>query len=1006
MAGPVAKVFQSILGYVPYLKQYADASPVAEIPRPLIMHQETAGTPEVSLPKPKTLGTESIAQIVKEHKSAAFEHYPEALRDIQSKIIKTGTDEQSMVDFKPSLLTTEARKLMNTLVALFQQKLIILNNANTLDAKTYIDLYNLFYRQAHDLILDVNNAVLQKTLELHHCNDLDIAKALVVSRDLSKQLARVALESIRDSYKVLPQIPITTEANQVVDLRAVIDKSSRTYLRNLYLASKFGMHSKSVIESFKAATKVLPKGSDQSLHFTLQVLSNLQNATQGAVLLNYEHGKLKSSEAHLFDPAITHDVTQALITNTIENFQLCNDERLTLEKLESTNITNFNDRNLRKFLSDANVVEVNMLEAISKLGTDPLLQQLGLNPEDEADNCAQIYGVQDLSSRESSVSQLLGTLSDDSILGSKPPSRKLVDLMGSDNHSQKQFRRLIVEVSLAAAMDVVVNQRYGTKYQSTMSKDFETIPWMADLYKERKAFYQSMIRTNTQELSTAEIILEMSKLGKELHQIGLFAVEDFFERYQMQESGGKLLDMVSDLTDVGVAALMLDLFSNLFSYLQHEEGSSLAPITVDRLKTLIRYLKNELTVYDDQGRRLIAPKRPNDFAVKVYNKMHTLMADGVELKLDSELIIDFLEDSLGLVSRRGGMVHGNATTKAKHVNLASLLFYNLIKFAPERSNDMPSLEARIDILKVLIRQDLQQYQKVPGVLYKKWELQALGQSEHGNFPSTNGRQGIIKSLCDDLDSKVDDYIHGRPCPIPLAELIGAYARVEKIFADNPTARDKATLKINELHKTPAKPLLRGLANVLNDLSKVDSTLVVDFVRSRHDANLMTRLKQNLLTDLGKSAGDILGKHHDPKTSVLVINDNDQEAITSLTKFLEKAQDLAEAVKPAGSSETIPVMLDIFMQGQSKTEQVAIQKYFQAFKQVLTSSVILRLETGIRNDVEAFPGQYEAKNRLLYLLNQFKSMPPYLGIKHTWLNDKAIQKQLANKNTAKPVLVLS
>lgn len=932
-----------------------------------------------------------------ENKKVIFKRFPSFSSELEQHIKKIGAN--TPVEFKTNLLINSTLKFFNNLSDSFKKKLDLLNSAVFTDKShlAYIELLSDFTTEAKRLILEVSDTIMQKTASLDGVSDVDIANSLLVCKELSKSIAKQTLNTVIEGTLELPlDVELTSKDGKTsIGLRELISSEFEHEFLSLHLASQFGMHSKQAIDGFMTRIEHPKNKLGTDLYENLIIINKLQEAIHGSVLQDRNDPGYRSNEIAILNLSILKDSLTELIKIIIKSMELRKERSLRAEKYhEMIKLYEESEKDIKDFLFKCGAVEKTVLDQALNIEKDSLWEQLGISPEGIGTSIKSTY------QHANSLINYLGEMQSEEILGYEIKGTSVLNLFNSSNtDNDVHFKRLILEISLLAALDAINTHRKNkpadddftaTKKSNDgnilpATKNFTSIPWLKSLYESRYNYFSDLIKRDPSEYKTALIAIELSKLGNELHKTKYFTAKSFFSRYGIDKYGDHMVNTMGGMTDIGKMALNIDLFSNLFSYLDTKEYGNLSSDEIQNIKSLIKYLRKECEIIDDNGQVIYDPPPNNKPAKRTYDKMRAIFADRGFLTLNSPLLISFLRDTFGRNDPLDKPLSQESFASKNRV-LASWLFYMLVKFLPEHSNDTDSLKARVQIFRQLMDEKFQSKERVLEPLFKKMARQARGISEDGDYPNEYGRRGVIKSLCLELENKIQKYANGETCSIPLADLLEQYHIIEKCIHKNP----KSKAKILEIQKNIFKnndPLLKPLADSLINIMDADPIQVVQFAKHKSQENplLCDRLAHQLLNKISNLCSQIKFE----RDSTIIIKDSDQNQIERLSKILEYSIYLGYLLNNLNQNYT-NIQASDFKDPSARTE--VIQGQLQTLNRIINSQVLLQHDEKYPNEIEAFPNQLDSKNKLLHLLNKpYFKINPALGNNFAWLDRSQEQK---------------
>jgi ribosomal protein S15P/S13E len=937
-----------------------------------------------------------LNELVKEFPYKIFQNNLESERiatSIKSHIKKIDNNVGSSINFNETYLVKEIKNIHNHLTNNFRDTISTYSRGRDLQesGEKYVALIKQYIQESIRLALETENLILSRLQEDSiHGRDIDIAQALTVSRNVSKTIMDNAMNAYL-RYVNNSELPSAqySEALDQLALRNRINAELKPNIRILHLASEFGIHNKDTVNKFIDHMRNLDFDDDIRLSNSLATILELQNAIQGSVNQDINNLEVTDIELGEIDNSIITECFDKLLDSVIKEFELGNSDKINSEERE---MHYYKTRDLSNFLTEIGMKEIEVYKKAQEMSKDGIWTKLDFNPKQEASTVNQIY--QELNK----AAHFLGVITDPNLPNGEYANPTLLVLKDS-NVFNRHFRRTLLEAKLLAGIDAIQTHRKNKDRDLSFCSEhpnFKSLPWIKDFYQKSYEEYLNMIENDISIEKTMNVANELGLLGHELHKIGLFASDNFFKRYGVQEYAEKMLEKMGELTEVGVIAVMIDLYSHLFSYLSpnDKESSFMEATDIGRLKRLIKYLKQLSTIKDpDTGELLMNPKRPNQHAIDKYDEIAKVIGSKGFLLAETDLILDFFTKAIKEETKKKLSNTKYSILDAKHTILATWLLYIMVKFLPKTSDDIESLKVRVKVLKSLLNDKLQTNREIPKTLYPKINSNLMG---YKNKINSNDKQrpGIISEICNEVESKINDHITGKGSSITLKDLLYLYEDLENHFKQNPNGTNKA-MKVKETNFNNKDFFLRGLSSVCTEAFDTNPALVVQFAKACKNQDVKFKLANKILQKIEEIIDDLNLNNQNE----LHILDSDQEKIDSFTKLLIFSQYLgflmnkndAKTINLRPETMTEDLKDDIT---RTKTEQ-RIQK----LNKTLNAKILLEQDERYSKSEDAFPagGQFRAKNLLLELLSKPGfTMQPSLGKRFEWLKPKQINKLKENQ----------
>jgi hypothetical protein len=971
MIGRIINFAKFIGGKIPIVKNFITQSETPKI-NPAIFHGRNDGLMRNEILTLESKNKNQTIQDVKEWllKTSGnrvidkkFPEFGESIKKLISKIEHTGT-----VDFKEKNLKAFIIQYQEKLTKKFEEEIAKLNNKN-FDANNhvkYIELWNDYIVENKRLMLEATDQILLSTCQLELVNDLDLTSALKVSKDITKEIASICLNTITEQ---LNNIPIGFKLENEKTKKNYRDLLKEEYLEditNLHLMTKFGLFSEEIIlRSFSKINKNFSK-LGKSLFEDLTIIKNLQDAIHCGLIIKREDLDKNNFRIGMVDREIVKNAFESLTSLYFDYVELRSKYIPQEEYQIKKNQILSGIRDLKNFIYNLGLIENLGLIKLQEDTNENLWNRLGIDKKEVTSTINNTY------KKINWLSERTGVIKGEKILGYEFQDTPVMNLINEANEDRvDQIKRILLEVSIVAGTKVILEARnkdhkkldFTQKRYNSNNKvlpatiNFESLPWLKDYYNQSVEYYQSLLNKEVSNFKIAPIIKELSMIGKELRTSKLFTASDFFNRYGLLEEEDELINLIGEMTDIGRMRLNIDFVSNFLSYL-NDENNILNKQEITNIKLLINYLSKECKVRDKNGKEIYSPTKYEPEIEKVYDKMKNIVGKTSFLSLNTPLIINFLKKTFGKFGEQDKKIIPDSF-EANNQVLASWLFYVLVKFLPEKSSDNDALKSRIEIYRTLMDENFQNQAKFNTSLFKKMVKQARGLEENENMASKDNRKGVIKALCLDLENHINSLIKGQPSNSNIKNLLNYYQEIENINKRNPKSLNKILEVQKNIFRTN-EPLIKPLEESLIKVYEKSPATVLEFVKSQKEKNphYLEKFSKDLLNTIEQTLKNI--KINNRKISLL---DSDQKTISTLVSCYENIINLGYVFNK-NSSDQIELVTSLFK--TNETEKQKIQNAIRSIKQFMESKIELKSDSRFSPEEESFENQFELKNRLKQL----------------------------------------
>lgn len=899
-----------------------------------------------------------------------------------------------IIEIKEKNILNDVQQYQNLLIESFKTKLDELNNKqfDKQSHEKYINLWSDFIVENKRLIIEIEEEVIERISKIENSNDLDLMKGLQIAREISKQISNKTLNVCAESINELPLGFEIEGEKEKTSLREFIKKTLNQDYQILYFSSKFGMHSNELIKKIFANIDSNKNKNGKELFENLIIITRLQETIQGSIL--QEREKLESSDYQIgmLKPEIIQELFEK-IANL--NFSIVNLKAKFIKKEEydKKKIEIVAEmKNIKDFIYKAGLVENYINIDINKNERNEVLKNFGINLNEFEKTIKNIYG------KINWLNKYLGEMQKEDIEGIEFKSVPIINLFNFESDDRiDQFKRIILETSLLAGIEVILKDQklFDTKKDFTKNrfskdgkvlpatKNFDTIPWLKNFYKQRLEYYENVCKKENSAFKIGAVIKEISKIGKELHKTKFFSSSNFFERYGIEKEGSQLNNLIGVMTNVGRMSLNLDYVSHFLASIDPEENENIDPNVISNLDSIINYLSKESKIYDKDGNEIFAPLKTEDNIRKKYDHLESIVGSRDFLALNTPIIVEFLRKTFGKDTPDSEPIE-KESFYAKNQVLSTWLYYILVKFLPKHSNDSESLKARIMVFDQLIDQNFQNKAKFTSELYRKIIRKARGLNDLDQ-PSNKNR-GVIKELCADLEKHIEWHIANKnESKIDLKLLLECYEHVQQSLINNPRARIKLEKIQKELFKNN-EDILKPLEKYLIHLYNKNPLIVINFIKQNRDLN--PHYKNQFCLDLLSKIESNIYKIKKFKKEIDII-DSDENKIKEMINILEDLTYLGYALSSL-EQNSIKLTSKLFNLSDKNLSN-KVEKQIETIVNFINSTVNLIENSQYPAEVELFKNQFNLKNKLKTLISKsYFSFKPKNNSRFLWTKDQAIK----------------
>jgi hypothetical protein len=624
---------------------------------------------------------------------------------------------------------------------------------------------------------------------------------------------------------------------------------------------------------------------------------------------------------------------------------------------------------IKEYLYQSGLTENTLSFEVKNLKSNEYLEKLGLDGNKFINEIKNIY------EKNIWMSNYLGTIQKELVNGNEFENKPIIELFNKKNDEKiDQLKRIFLEINCLACIEVIlknlqlINENVDftkikkNNYDQVLpaTENFKSIPWLKNYYQQKVEYYKEKINNANSNFKIGSVINEISKIGKELHRTKFFSSSDFFLRYGLEREGELLNSLIGKMTNVGRMSLNLEFVSHFLASIDPEENQDIDPNLISNIDSLINYLAKISTIYDSSGKEVFSPNKTEDYIEKAYLKLKNTLGNKDFLAFNTPLIVDFLRKTFGKDLPDEKPIPKDSFYSKNQV-LSTWLFYILVKFLPEQSNDQESLKARILIFNQILDDNFQNKARLTSELYKKIIRKGRGLDDNDKPSQTSN--GVIKALCLDFERHIQNHIQSKDSQqINLMFLLNEYSNLEDTIKKNP----KSVSKISKHQKID---VLTPLENYLFDLFKQKPLEIVKFIKEKENSkpHYKNILCTNILDDICKNI-----KKLNFVSNSIVIRDSDEILIKETIKILEKIISLGLILNSINQN-SIRFSSEQF--NTKDNDKKEIESKIKILTSFINSKVSLLIDEKYSNEVELFKDQYEHKNRLKQLLSR-----KYLGFK--------------------------
>jgi len=891
--------------------------------------------------------------------------YPEFSSSIKKLISKT--ESTGAIDFKEKNLNNLINEYQQKLNEKFEQEVNQLNNQNTIENKhlKYLELWSDYIKENKRLMLEAADEIILSTSQLEQANDLYLMNSIKMCREISKELALNSLSKISEQ---LNNIPIGLEISDEKGKRSyrdLIKEEFQEYISNLYLISKFGLHSEEII--LKALAKINKNLNEngKNLFEDLSIIKGFQEGIHFSLIQSKENIDNNNYRIGMIDKEIVKNSFEKLSSLYFDYVDLRSKIIDPEEYQKKKNQILAGIKDIKNFIYNLGLIENLGSIKLNENNNEHIWNSLNVDKNEILTKINNSY------KKINWLSERIGVVKGEKILGFEFQNTPAINLLNEAGEEKiDHVKRIILEISVLAGIKVILQTRNKDRNVDLTQKkmgennrflpatlNFESLPWLKNFYNNQVEKYQTHVNKEKSKFKIAPIIKELSNIGKELRSSKLFTASDFFARYGLDKEDDELINIIGEMTDIGRMRLSIDFVSNFLSYLTNEKNEIFSKQEINNIKLLINYLSKESKVIDAHGNEIYAPTNYEPEIEKVYEKMKAIVGDTSFLTLNTPLIINFLKKTFGKFDKQDKIIPIDSFETNNQV-LASWLFYIIVKFLPEKSHDVDSLKSRIEIYKILMDQNFQKQAKFNASLFSKLVKQARGLEEAENIASRDNKKGVIKALCLDLENHVNLQINAKSNN-NLRTLLDYYEEIENFNKNNP----KSYAKIIEVQKNIIRnnePLLKPLEASLIKLYEKSPATVLEFVKAHKEKNpqYLEKLSKDLLNKI-----DLTQKNIKINNGKFVVLDSDKKTIWALISLYEDIINLGYLFNKTSSNQ-IELTANLF--NAKDVDKQKIQASIKSIKDFMESDLELKSDPRFSPEQEAFENQYQYKNRLVQL----------------------------------------
>ncbi len=840
------------------------------------------------------------------------------------------------------------------------------------------------------LINEIQKIILNETLENPEISQADFLKTIQTLKEVSSNISNKYLTKLTDIFNLIPDRK--TGLADFKTLKKAITEDTWAGIRKLLIGSNFGILDSNLVKPIFKSGLDLNKADETELYSTLAFISNLQKIVQGTVLIN--NGKNGTNEINI--GSIPQELAQKVLdlyTTTIINETEIKHDHIP-NNIQKTEIRKLNHikNNLRQFFNKSGRNESSSFKEINNLEKLPIWDNLEIDPRSELNKIKSIWVP------AGTVSKLLGRTQPETLPGGyKVEETPLLNFLFNDDDAKRNFERITLELSALAGIDAISTFKGWKKDDHSLLENYESyqknsIPWVKDFYAKRYTAMKDLISKEKSEIHITSVVEYISHIALELtNSTKLFTPDDYLKRYAAKPYIEELFKFMFDKTRTGILPLNILLAQSWGP----KESSILSQPEVKELDELIEFIKTEALIKDASGDIQYAPIGQSKAIDETFDRLSKSLSDTGFLLNHADVIMKFLKKSIKAALNANRNESEDDILKSHNIILATWLFYILVKFLPEKTDDIEALKIKAKIVGTMFDERLRPESIIPKTLYNKLRMHALGLNDD-NLSLDPKHKGTFRSLFEELDSRIDAIAQGKESKESLKDLVYIYAELEKNIALNP----KTLGIISRVFKDKkGVHMLNGLDMALTKVLDVDLDLVVGYARECKNPKIKIAVANALLEKASTITNKLLRENVN-HYGELEIKDSDQKTIFNMIQTLDYLNQLGYLLNDY-NDRNLNLNASLFLEpnySSEKGQQIKqVQSNIDLIEKLLKSKVNLLVDNykSIDPRNEGFinqPIQLNAKNILIGHLKKFgHTLRPAAGLVFEWRDLKDIVK---------------
>lgn len=920
-----------------------------------------------------------INNLIKEVKrDFTINYFPEFKNEIKQCFTKNKN--QKEIEFDQNRLINLIETHQNKLINNFKNKIQEINLENK-NLENFVVLWRNFITENKKYIEEIQTEIMLQVTENEHSNDLDLISVLMLNKEISKKISTNTLQKLASEINNI-SIKNQEEKDQ---LKKRFNDVFETDYQQFFIGSQFGIQPKNIVDIINSNIELDKSKEDKDFFYNLELKTKFQNATVGNFLYEANVTNESSNNIGILDPNSIKIIFERLSDRYFDYVNLRNNfiKKPEYDARKSKITNEIND--IKEYLYQSGLTENTLSYEIKNLKNNEFLEKL------EIDSNKFITNIKNLYNKKIWMSNYLGTLQKENIAGNEFESKQIIELFNKKNEEKiDQLKRILLEVSCLACIEVILknlglidpntdlSQTKKNKFDQNLPaiENFNSIPWLKDYYQQKIELYKQKVQNEDSSFKIGVVINELSKIGKELHRSKFFSSSDFFSRYGLYKEGDLLNNLIGKMTNIGRMSLNLGFVSHFLASIDPEENQDIDPNLISNIDSLINYLAKISKVYDSKGKEVFSPNKTEEYIEQAYSKLSGIIGSRDFLAFNTPLIVNFLRKTFGKDLPDDVPIPKDSFYSKNQV-LSTWLFYTLVKFLPEKSDDQESLKARILIFDQIIDESFQKKARFTSELYRKIIRKARGLDDDDKPSKTS--HGVIKGLCIDLERLVQDHMQNKKLNlVNLQFILNEYSKIEDKIKQNPKSISKA------LNNQSKVSILTPLENYLFNLFEQKPLEIIKFVKEKENTkpNYKNTLCLDILDDICTKIKKLnFGSNH------IVILDSEEKKIKETIDVLERLMFLGFLLNTL-NQDTIKFSSEHFKTNDNYKND--LESKISLITSFINSQVTLVVDEKFSPELELFKDQYEYKIKLKQLLSKtYLGFRPANGKNINWVQQSKV-----------------